>query len=103
MGTSPGGTCTRARSSSTHGGGRRGPRGYAVGRKLVLCMRNIPSNGDKERSMVKLVVGYEMPEDPAAFDAHYESTHIPLVDKIPNLRRFEAGKILSTPDGSVAP
>lgn len=53
--------------------------------------------------MVKLVVGYEMPEDPAAFDAHYESTHIPLVDKIPNLRRFEAGKILSTPDGSVAP
>ena len=53
--------------------------------------------------MVKLVVGYEMPEDPAAFDAHYESTHIPLVDKVPNLRRFEAGKILSTPDGSVAP
>ena len=53
--------------------------------------------------MVKLVVGYGTPEDPAAFDEHYTSTHVPLVHKIPNLRRFEAGKILGTPDGSEAP
>ncbi len=53
--------------------------------------------------MVKLVVAYGPPEDPAAFDEHYASTHRPLAEKIPNLRRFEAGKILGTPDGSAAP
>jgi uncharacterized protein (TIGR02118 family) len=53
--------------------------------------------------MVKLIVAYGAPEDPAAFDAHYASTHTPLVHKIPTLRRFEAGKVLGTPDGSPAP
>jgi uncharacterized protein (TIGR02118 family) len=53
--------------------------------------------------MVKLVVGYGQPEDPAAFDEHYVSTHIPLVDKIPNRRRFESGKVLGAPDGSAPP
>lgn len=53
--------------------------------------------------MVKLVVAYGAPEDPAAFDRHYADTHIPLVQKIPDLQRFEAGKVLGTPDGSPAP
>ena len=53
--------------------------------------------------MVKLVVSYGAPDDPTAFDQHYAGTHIPLVQKIPNLRRFEAGKVLGTPDGSPAP
>ena len=53
--------------------------------------------------MVKLVVTYGAPEDSAAFDEHYASTHVPLVEQIPNLRRFEAGKILGTPDGAPAP
>ena len=53
--------------------------------------------------MVKFVVMYGKPEDPAAFDEHYAATHIPLVEKIPNLRRFEAGKVLGTPDGSAPP
>lgn len=53
--------------------------------------------------MVKLVVGYGTPDDPAAFDAHYASTHAPLAEKIPGLRRFEAGKVLGTVDGAEAP
>jgi len=53
--------------------------------------------------MVKFVVMYGQPEDPAAFDEHYAAKHIPLVDKIPNLRRFESGKVLGTPDGSAPP
>jgi uncharacterized protein (TIGR02118 family) len=53
--------------------------------------------------MVKLVVAYGPPEDPAAFDEYYASTHAPLAEKIPSLRRFEAGKVLGTPDGSAAP
>lgn len=53
--------------------------------------------------MVKLVVGYGQPQDPAGFDAHYAATHVPLVDKIPDLRRFEHGKVVGTPDGSTPP
>jgi uncharacterized protein (TIGR02118 family) len=53
--------------------------------------------------MVKLVVCYGAPEDPAAFDRHYAEQHAPLAEKIPNLRRFQAGKVLATPDGSPAP
>ncbi|MHB8657808.1 MAG: EthD family reductase [Solirubrobacteraceae bacterium] len=53
--------------------------------------------------MVKLVVLYGAPEDPAAFDEHYTGTHVPLAEKIPNVRRFEAGKVLGTPDGGPAP
>jgi uncharacterized protein (TIGR02118 family) len=53
--------------------------------------------------MVKLVVAYGAPDDPAAFDDYYVATHAPLAQKIPNLRRFEAGKVLGTPDGSAAP
>jgi uncharacterized protein (TIGR02118 family) len=53
--------------------------------------------------MVKLVVMYGEPDDPAAFAEHYASTHAPLAQKIPDLRRFEAGKVLGTPDGTPAP
>jgi uncharacterized protein (TIGR02118 family) len=53
--------------------------------------------------MVKLVVAYGTPDDPAAFDDYYAGTHGPLAQKIPNLRRFEAGQVLGTPDGSAAP
>ncbi len=53
--------------------------------------------------MVKLVVAYGPPADPAAFDQHYAAVHAPLAEKIPNLRRFEAGKVLGTADGSPAP
>jgi uncharacterized protein (TIGR02118 family) len=53
--------------------------------------------------MIKLVVAYGPPEDAAAFDEHYAGTHAPLAQKIPGLRRFEAGKVLGTPDGTPAP
>ena len=53
--------------------------------------------------MVKLVVAYGPPEDPAAFGEYYASTHVPLVQRIPKLRRFKAGKVLGTPDGTPAP
>ncbi|MGO9909436.1 MAG: EthD family reductase [Solirubrobacteraceae bacterium] len=53
--------------------------------------------------MVKLVVCYGAPEDPGDFDRHYTETHVPLVHKIPNLQRFEHGKVLGSPDGTAAP
>lgn len=53
--------------------------------------------------MVKLVVAYGPPENAAAFDEHYAGTHAPLAQRIPHLRRFEAGKVLGAPDGAPAP
>jgi uncharacterized protein (TIGR02118 family) len=53
--------------------------------------------------MVKLIVLYGKPEDPAAFDAYYAGTHAPLADKVPGLKRFEYGKALGSADGSEAP
>ena len=42
--------------------------------------------------MHKLTVQYTDPADPAAFDAHYRAVHVPLVAKIPGLRRFTISK-----------
>jgi uncharacterized protein (TIGR02118 family) len=53
--------------------------------------------------MVKLMVLYGRPEDEVAFDAHYEGTHVALVEKIPNLQRFEHGKTVGGGDGTEAP
>ena len=35
--------------------------------------------------MVRLIVLYSQPEDPAAFDAHYRDVHAPIVQRYPNL------------------
>lgn len=53
--------------------------------------------------MVKLTVLYGHPDDPDAFEEYYADTHMPLVDKIPNLQRYEAARIVATPDGSEPP
>jgi uncharacterized protein (TIGR02118 family) len=50
--------------------------------------------------MVKIVVLYGPPTDPQAFEDYYAGTHADLVAEIPNLRRFEAGRAVGTPDGS---
>lgn len=38
--------------------------------------------------VVRFLVVYEMPADPAAFDLHYRNVHIPLAKKLPGLRRY---------------
>ena len=53
--------------------------------------------------MVKAVVLYGPPEDPAAFERHYADTHTALALAIPGLKRFEAGRGFATPDGSDVP
>ena len=39
----------------------------------------------------RLVVSYGQPEDPAAFDAYYRDTHIPLATSMPGLVRYTIG------------
>ncbi len=50
----------------------------------------------------QLTVLYHHPDDPAAFDAHYESTHAPLATKIPGLRSFRSQKPGQGPEGDPA-
>ncbi|MDN5551834.1 MAG: EthD family reductase [Brevibacterium sp.] len=52
--------------------------------------------------MHHLIVCYGHPEDPAAFDEYYRTTHRPLADKIPGVRTWHAGKV-SALDQSPAP
>jgi uncharacterized protein (TIGR02118 family) len=49
-----------------------------------------------------LTVCYGHPTDPAAFDAHYTSTHAPLTEKIPGMSSFTYRHIASI-DGSQPP
>jgi uncharacterized protein (TIGR02118 family) len=53
--------------------------------------------------MIKLVVLYGHPDDPAAFEEYYVSRHFPLADKMPYVRRAEMAKALPGPDGSPPP
>ncbi|MEP7023009.1 MAG: EthD family reductase [Actinomycetota bacterium] len=38
--------------------------------------------------MVRFLVLYDQPRDPAAFDRHYRDVHIPLTKQLPGLRRY---------------
>ena len=42
--------------------------------------------------MVRFIVLYNTPEDPAAFERHYRDVHIPLTRKLPGLRRYTLGR-----------
>ena len=42
--------------------------------------------------MIKLTVLYGQPQDPAAFDRHYQQTHAVLAQKIPGLKGFVSNR-----------
>ena len=45
--------------------------------------------------MVRLIALFSLPDDPAAFDAHYRDVHTPIVRRYPGLRDLR----LTRPDG----
>lgn len=53
--------------------------------------------------MVKLLVLYGHPQDPAAFDKYYQEVHIPLAKRMRGLKKWTIGKVLGTPDGQLSP
>jgi uncharacterized protein (TIGR02118 family) len=53
--------------------------------------------------MVKLIVLFGHPNDASAFEDHWANHHVPLVQKISNVRHVEAAKVVGTPDGSEPP
>lgn len=48
---------------------------------------------------VKMVVLYAQPENPEEFEQHYTEQHVPLVNKIPGLQDFQAGRFVAASDG----
>jgi uncharacterized protein (TIGR02118 family) len=49
--------------------------------------------------MVKFIALYKKPADPAAFDKRYFEGHMPIVNKIPGLKKVEVSKIVGSPMG----
>ena len=50
--------------------------------------------------MIKLTILYRHPADIDAFEQHYAQIHIPLVEKIPGLRKTEWTRFLAAPGGA---
>lgn len=50
--------------------------------------------------MVRFVILYDVPADPAAFDAHYRDVHLPMAKKLPGLRRYTISRGLTTVQGA---
>jgi len=53
--------------------------------------------------MVRLLVLYGHPKDPAAFDKYYREVHVPIARKIKGLKRWTIGKVQGAPDGGPPP
>jgi uncharacterized protein (TIGR02118 family) len=49
--------------------------------------------------MVKLVVLYKKPANPAEFDKRYFEQHLPIANKIPGLKKVEVAHITGAPMG----
>ncbi len=47
-----------------------------------------------------LVALFAPPEDPQGFDQSYFSTHLPLIEKVPGLRRIEVRRVERTVMGA---
>lgn len=53
--------------------------------------------------MVRLLVLYGHPRDPAAFDRYYRDVHLGIARRMKGLRRWTVGKVQGTPDGQSGP
>lgn len=49
--------------------------------------------------MVKLLALYKKPEDVAAFEKAYWETHVPLVEKVPGLKKLVVNRVTGSPMG----
>jgi uncharacterized protein (TIGR02118 family) len=50
-----------------------------------------------------LLVLYHPPKDTAAFDAYYQSTHVPIAKKLPGLRRYSLSREVAAAGGGASP
>ena len=53
--------------------------------------------------MIRLLVLYGHPQDPAGFDAYYRDIHIPIARRMKGLKKWTVGKVQGTPGGEPSP
>lgn len=53
--------------------------------------------------MIRLLVLYGHPADPAEFDRYYREQHIPIARRMKGLKKWTIGKVQDTPDGTPPP
>ncbi len=53
--------------------------------------------------MIRLLVLYGQPKDPASFDKYYQETQIPIARRMKGLKKWTIGKVQGTADGKPAP
>jgi uncharacterized protein (TIGR02118 family) len=53
--------------------------------------------------MVRLLVLYGHPKDPAAFDKYYAEHHIPIAKRMKGLKKWTIGKVLQDQAGPPSP
>jgi uncharacterized protein (TIGR02118 family) len=53
--------------------------------------------------VIRLLVLYGHPQDPAAFDEYYHEIHVPLARRMRGLRKWTIGKVAGTPGDQPAP
>ena len=53
--------------------------------------------------MIRLLVLYGHPADPAAFDKYYHEIHLPLAQRMTGLRKWSIGKAVGAPGGGPSP
>ena len=53
--------------------------------------------------MMRLLVLYGHPKDPAAFDRYYYDVHVPIAKKMRGWKRWTVGKVKGMPDGKPSP
>lgn len=71
---------------------------------IVAVREATPAAGGPAPSgPVKVVILYNPPADPAAFDAYYLNEHLPLAQGIPGYLRLELARVVATADGGPAP
>ena len=66
---------------------------------LWVYLEKFILNNHNHGSMVKLIALYRKPDDIGSFDKHYHEVHLPLIRKIPGLRRIEMTSITGAPIG----
>ena len=49
--------------------------------------------------MIKLIIFFRKPKDTNAFEAHFSNIHVPLIAKMPHVRRTTVTRAIGAPKG----
>jgi uncharacterized protein (TIGR02118 family) len=57
----------------------------------------------EDNEMAKLLVVYDQPTNREGFDGHYFGTHIPLAEKLPDIKSVQANRVLGVQNSELNP